>query len=128
MSADSTSTSTSTETGTAGQARQQPGQPQVRVRVDDRNLTTSYANSFRTNATAEEMMIDFGINVVATVLPTAYDGPPPGEIVFNAQNRIFLNYYTATRLMLTLGQIVAQHETLFGELKLNAADRMRKKA
>src|SRR5438105_10978831 len=122
MSADSTSTST--ETAAASQA----SPPQIRVRVDDRNLATSYANSFRTNSTAEEMMIDFGINVVATVLPTAYDGPPPGEIVFNAQNRIFLNYFTAKRLMLTLKQIVAQHEALFGELKLNAADRMRKKA
>ena len=101
--------------------------PQLRVRVDERNIAISYANSFRTNATAEEMMLDFGVNVFPTTLQVGNEAPPPNEVVFDARNRIFLNYYTAKRLALTLAQIVAQHESLFGELKLSAADRMQRK-
>ena len=123
----SDSISASTEPVGTPEAAEQTNPAQVRLRVDDRNLITSYANSFRTSTTAEEMMVDFGVNVVVTSLAHAYDGPPPGEIVFNAQNRIFLNFYTAKRLMLTLQQMVGQHEKLFGELKLNAADRVRRK-
>ena len=41
------------------QAQEQAGQ-QVRVRVDERDMSVSYANAFRTNGTAEEVMLDFG--------------------------------------------------------------------
>jgi len=42
------------------QARRQTGQRQMRLRVDEREMSTSYANAFRTNGTAEEVMVDFG--------------------------------------------------------------------
>ena len=104
----------------------QPAEPtnptKNRVRVDDKNLTTSYANSYRMSVTAEEAMVDFGVNVTSTGLGYSNDGPP-GEIVFTAQNRIFLNHYTAKRLMLTLQQVIANHEKVFGELKMDVAGR-----
>ena len=46
------------------QAREQTGQRQVRLRIDERNMSSGYANAFRTNGTAEEVMLDFGLNVV----------------------------------------------------------------
>lgn len=101
-----------------------PGGQQVRIRIDERQMNTSYANAFRTNANAEEVFIDFGLNTV--VAGTGGEGgeQPSGEILFQTGQRIILNHYTAKRLAITLGQIIRQHEQRFGELKLNVADRM----
>src|SRR5690606_35754928 len=38
---------------------------QVRLRIDDRGMKTQYANAFRSNATHDELMLDFGINTAA---------------------------------------------------------------
>ncbi len=101
------------------QAREQTGQRQVRLRMDERNMKTSYANAFRTNGTAEEVMLDFGLNLV---------GPPAGEdqqpeIVFQVNERIILNYYSAKRLAITLSQLIHRHEEQFGELEMDVAKR-----
>ena len=108
------------------QARQQAGGQQVRLRIDQRNMTTSYANAFRTNATADEVILDLGLNQVVPANPGA-DGRPQGdvaaEMLFDINNRMILNYFTAKRLAITLGQIVRKHEERFGELKLNVQDR-----
>ncbi len=109
------------------QAREQTGTQQVRLRIDEREMTTNYSNAFRTNATAEEVFIDFGCNM-ANPVPQQQQQPggdaPAAEIVFKANDRVILNYYTAKRLAITLGQLVRRHEDRFGELKLNAADRV----
>jgi len=106
------------------QAREQTGQQQVRLRINDAEVTTSYANAFRTNTTAEEVAIDFGLNLVMPTAQSAQqaDGPR-NEIQFNIDRRVVMNYYTAKRLALMLGQVVRRHEEQFGELKLNAAER-----
>ena len=108
------------------QARQQAGGQQVRLRIDQRNMATNYANAFRTNATADEVILDLGLNQVVPAAPGA-DGKPQGdvaaEMLFDINNRIILNYFTAKRLAITLGQIVRKHEERFGELKLNVQDR-----
>ena len=49
------------------QASEQTGQRQVRLRIDERTMGTSYANAFRANGTAEEVMLDFGLNLVNPV-------------------------------------------------------------
>lgn len=101
------------------QAQQQTGQRQVRLRIDDRDQTTTYANAFRTNGTAEELMIDFGMNMVANAQNSG-----ESEILFKSDNRIVMNYYSANRLALTLSQLIRRHEQRFGELVLNVADRV----
>ena len=101
------------------QAREQTGQRQVRLRVDERNMTTSYANAFRTNATAEEVVLDFGFN---SVLPVQSEQETP-EILFRTNNRVVLNYYSAKRLAITLSQLIRRHEQQFGELELDVAKR-----
>lgn len=103
----------------AEQAREQTGQQQVRLTIDERNLNTNYANAFRTNGTAEEVMLDFGIN---QVVPPAQDQSQP-EISFQISQRVILNYYSAKRLALALGQLIRRHEEQFGELELDVSKR-----
>ena len=109
------------------QAQEQTGQQQVRLRIDQRNMTTCYANAFRTGTTAEEIMLDFGLNQVTQARPAdgqpAQTDQPAGEILFDVTNRIVLNYFTAKRLAITLGQLIRRYEDQFGELKLNVAER-----
>ena len=103
------------------QAREQTGQRQVRLRVDEREMSSCYANAFRTNGTAEEVMLDFGMNLV---------NPAPGgqeaqsaEIIFRISDRVIMNYYSAKRLAITLSQLIRRHEEQFGELELDVAKR-----
>lgn len=100
------------------QAEQQVGQ-QVRLRIDERNMSSIYANAFRTNGTAEEVMLDFGLNVTQ---PTNDQQP---EILSQVQTRVILNYFSAKRLALTLGQLIRRYEEQFGELELDVSRRRR---
>jgi hypothetical protein len=101
------------------QSREQTGQKQIRVHIDERDLKTSYASGFRPTATAEEVILDFGLNLVR---PSAQQ-EGPREVVFQANNRIIMSYYCAKRLAIALGHIIRRIEQEFGELELNAAKR-----
>jgi len=101
------------------QAREQTGQRQIRLRVDERNLKTSYSNAFRTNGTAEEVMLDFGLNIINP--PAQQQGQP--EIIFQVNDRVIINYYSAKRLAIALSQLIRRHEEQFGELQLDVAKR-----
>lgn len=101
------------------QARAQTGQQQVRLRMDEREMTTSYANAFRTNGMAEEVMLDFGVNMV---VPNPQQQNQP-EILFKVNNRVILNYYSAKRLAIALSQLIRRHEEQFGELELDVSKR-----
>ena len=102
----------------------QEGQPtqQVRVHIDERNMDTAYTNSFRTNASPEEVILTFGLNQVVQQNETGADRKP-GEMVFQANQRVVMNYYAAKRLAIALGQVIQRYEQQFGELKLNVQDR-----
>ena len=101
------------------QAAEQTGQTQVRLRVDEREMSTSYANAFRTNGTPDEVMLDFGLNLVGQA---AGEQNQP-EILFKVNNRVIMNYYSAKRLAITLSQLIRRHEDQFGELEMDAAKR-----
>ena len=109
------------EQSVEAQAQEQTGR-QVRLRFDERNRNTAYANAFRSSATAEEVILDFGLNQVMQAQGQAGEQASQ-EILFEINDRVILNYYTAKRLAITLGQIIRRHEDQFGELKLNVADR-----
>ena len=102
------------------QAREQTGQQQVRLKIDERNMRTSYANACRTNGTAEEVLLDFGLNLAS---PPVQDKQP--EIIFQVNERVVLNYYSAKRLAIALGQLIRRHEDQFGELELDVSKRRR---
>ena len=101
------------------QAREQTGQTQVRLRIEERDMRTDYANAFRTNGTAEEVMLDFGLNIVAP----AASQQEQAEIVFKVNERIVMNYLSAKRLAITLSQVIRRYEQQFGELELDVAKR-----
>jgi hypothetical protein len=103
------------------QAKEQTGQQQIRLHLDEREMKTTYANAFRTNGTAEEVMLDFGVNFISPV-PAQQNQP---EILFQVSNRIVMNYYSAKRLAITLGQLIRRHEEQFGELELDVNKRRR---
>ena len=101
------------------QAREETGQRQIRLAVDERNMKTSYANAFRTNGTAEEVMLDFGLNLVT---PADQQETQP-QVVFQVNERVIMNYYSAKRLAVTLSQLIRRHEEQFGELEMDVAKR-----
>lgn len=101
------------------QGREQTGQQQVALRLDEREMSTTYANAFRANGTAEEVMLDFGLNIL--VPPAEEKGQ--AEIIFKVNERVIMNYYSAKRLAITLSQLIRRHEDNFGELELDAAKR-----
>ena len=101
------------------QAREQTGQRQVQLRIDEEQMQTCYANMFRTNRTAEEVILDFGVNV-AEPTPGQADQP---RILLRLSQRVIMNYYSAKRLALALGQAVRWYEDQFGEIKLNVNER-----
>ena len=105
------------------QAREQTGQQQIRLRIDERNMKTSYANAFRTNGTAEEVILDFGLNLVGPPVQERNKEEIQAQIIFQVNDRIILNYYTAKRLAITLGQLIRRHEEQFGELELDVTKR-----
>ena len=107
------------ETIIPGQAGAEGEQRRMRVRVDERNMQTSYVNGFRTTVTAEEVILDLGINLT---VPTGRKEDPV-EMVFQANNRVILNCYAAKRLAGTLAQIVQHHEQQYGTIELNPAKR-----
>ena len=104
------------------QAQEQSGQRQITLRVNEQDMKTSYANAFRTNGTAEEVMLDFGLNLMGQ--PQNTQGQ--AEIVFQVNQRVILNYYTAKRLAITLSQLIRQHEQQFCELELDVNKRQGK--
>ena len=107
------------------QARQQTGQQQIRMRIDEREMESCYANAFRTNGTAEEVILDFGLNLVVPG-PSQTGQQQQPEIMFQISERVILNYYTAKRLAITLSQLIRRHEEQFGELELDVAKRQKK--
>jgi len=84
----------------------------LRIRWDDSNLKTSYANVCNVSSTREEVTILFGTN------QTWQTGQ--NELVVHLTDRIILNAYAAKRLSLLLNRIVADYEARFGALDLDA--------
>ncbi len=102
----------------------QPSKRQVRVRINDRDAKTVYVNAFRSNASVDEVILDLGLNVTVPTGGAGEDEGVSSEVRFDITDRVVMNFYTAKRMALLLGNLVRQHEQQFGELKLNAADRI----
>ena len=68
------------------QARQQTGQQKVRLHINEAEIKTSYTNAFRTNCSAEEVIIDFGMHMVVPNPDAQQKGDgrtqPAGELTF----------------------------------------------
>jgi len=102
-------------------ARQQTGQQDVRIRVEDCGIASGYANAVRTNATAEEMMLDFGIN---SVVPASGPKAQP-EMLFQVSQRGVMNLCSAKRIGITMGQVFRRNKEKFGEITLDVGKRQK---
>ncbi|MHC4696223.1 MAG: DUF3467 domain-containing protein [Planctomycetota bacterium] len=112
--------STTADSQVEQQAQEQTGGRKVRLRVDQRDLRTSYANGFRTQFTAEEVIIDFGMNLVDQ---SAQTDENEVNCIFRVNDRVIMNYYSAKRLAISLGQQIRRYEDQFGPLELSVAKR-----
>lgn len=92
---------------------QQQDSQQIQLRIDESKMTSAYANTIRTSTTADEVVMDFGLN-----LPM--QGGPNNQpmMVFSVGSRVIMNWAGAKRLAANLGQAVRKYEQQFGEIQL----------
>lgn len=90
-------------------------QQQVQLRIDESKMGTTYANTIRTSTTADEVVMDFGMNLPMQ----GQDGAP--TILFNVGSRVIMNWVGAKRLAISLGQVIRQYEERNGEIPLPQA-------
>jgi len=95
--------------------------PRVVVKIDESNMTTNYANAFRTFQTPEELTLDFGLNMVAPI-PAEAVGAAEGAMQFTINDRVIMNYPMAKRLAFSLGNLIRAYEQKFGEIKIHVAE------
>jgi hypothetical protein len=76
-------------------------------------------SGFRPTITAEEVILDFGLNLIR---PAGHK-EEPYEVIFQTSSRLIMSYFSAKRLALALAQIIRQYEQQFGPVELNAAKR-----
>lgn len=86
-----------------------------KVRWDDTNMRSSYANVCNVSSTREEMVLFFGISN-----PSQGEDP---EVRVQLSDRIILSPYAAKRLAAMLNNIVQQYELRFGALDAGAGAR-----
>ncbi len=98
---------------------EQPQQQQVQLRIDETRMNTTYANTIRTSTTADEVVLDFGINLP---MPTPDNSP---ALLFSVGSRVVLNWRGAKRLAISLGQVIRQYEEQNGEIQLNPPQQQR---
>ena len=102
-------------------ARSPGGSPQIQrpaeFSVDTASLSTNYANFARVTGTAEELVLDFGLNTQMS--------PVPGGEPIKLTHRLVLNFYTAKRLLAALHMAVQQHENVYGVVEVDIQKRMR---
>jgi hypothetical protein len=93
--------------------------PQVQqtteVVVDDTGTQPTYANFCRVTATAEEMILDFGLNTQPFAI---------GRQDVKASQRIVMNAYTTKRLLTAIGMTIQRHEQTFGVIELDVQRRV----
>ena len=81
-----------------------------KVKWDDSNMRTSYANVCNVLGTREEIMLLFGAN-------QAWHGGQK-EVTVLLSDRVVLNPYAAKRLHIMLEQGLKEYEARYGELKV----------
>jgi hypothetical protein len=89
---------------------QQPPQPNVEYVVPDPEggIFTTYSNNVQLGFTNFDLRMLFGELVEAT----------PEKIVIEQRVQVTLSYLQAKLLMLMVAQAIAQHEAVFGEVKI----------
>ncbi|GAA5316652.1 MAG: hypothetical protein AseanaTS_18560 [Candidatus Pelagadaptatus aseana] len=79
-----------------------------KLKWDDSNMRSSYANVCNVSSTREEVTLLFGTN------QTWHTGQK--EVAINLSDRIILNPFAAKRLSNLLGKVVEEYENRFGTI------------
>jgi hypothetical protein len=91
--------------------QQQPGQQQMQLVLDDRDLRTVYVNGYMFQPSGEEVVLDIGFNLPR---PNPQGGQP--QVWFKISDRLVMSYPTAKKLAMSLTQFVKRYEQQFGEI------------
>lgn len=83
-----------------------------KIRWDDTNMKTSYANVCNVASTREEVVLLFGVN-------QAWQAGQP-EIPIQLSDRIIVSPFAAKRLAILLDNVLKQYEARFGVLNIDA--------
>src|SRR5437764_3702511 len=97
------------------QVTQQPagGEQQVQLMLDERDLRTTFSNAYRIHTTAEEVVLDFGFNMLN---PNPQGGQQ--QMLFKVNERIVMSYSSIKRLTASLSQLIRRYEQQFGEIPM----------
>ena len=100
---------------------QQPEQGNVQVMLDERDLKTIYSNAYRIFQSHEEVIVDFGFNMI---------NPNPqqqqAQMIFKVTDRVIMTYTNVKRLTQSLQQLIKRYEQQFGEIPLPQTQMPRK--
>lgn len=95
--------------GTATKGSAAAGDPgRLRVKWDDTNMRSAYANVCNAVSTREEVVLLFGLN------QSWHAGQK--DVTVQLTDRIILSPHAAKRLQVLLTQLIKQHEDRFGPL------------
>jgi uncharacterized protein DUF3467 len=89
--------------------------PAVHVMLDERELHTSFANGYRIHTTAEEVIVDFGFNLLN---PNPQAGGQQ-QMLFRVNDRIIMSYASVKRLTGSLQQLILRYEQQFGPIPIH---------
>ena len=85
----------------------------MKIKWDDSNMKSSYANVCNVTSTREEVVMLFGMN-------QAWNRGQK-EVTIDLNNRIVISPYAAKRLSLLLSGVVKEYENRFGPLNIELA-------
>jgi hypothetical protein len=85
----------------------------TKIKWDDSNMKSSYANVCNVTSTREEVVMLFGMN-------QAWNRGQK-EVTIQLSDRIVVSPYAAKRLSMLLGNVVKEYEARFGSLNVEPA-------
>ena len=84
----------------------------TKIRWDDSNMKSAYANVCNVSSTREEVVLLFGVN-------QAWNRGQK-EVTIQLTDRIIVSPFAAKRLSVLLGAVVKEYESRFGTLNIEA--------
>lgn len=101
---------TDSETNSGGATESGREKKAQKVRWNDKEMRTTYANAVNAVSTMEEVAVFFGVNKSWN--------PSEDDLEIDLSDRIILNPLAAKRLWTILGAVLQQYEQRFGPLNV----------
>ena len=95
-----------------------PERKTLRLEHREADLARAYANAFRSFTSGEELVLDFGFNLVRTDPAAAEASGADGSVSIDWTHRSVMSYRTAKSLAIDLARVVREHERAQGEIRL----------